>query len=160
MSNFDNPSMEGMAPEPVSLPESEPQVAQKAGRIARALSRLQRNNESSGVPVQYPVAPRHHEVLGYNEQGNELGLDYLNHLFPDETFSTLSSEGSSAVVYEDENSRVYKVMRDYTPYSYYEDEMAGLTLLHNEGLAPKPIIFIDAAEQFRLEREEGYAKHY
>ena len=103
-----------------------------------------------------PSIPR----LGYGEAGLDASGKYLSTMFPNEDLTLFSNEGSSAILYEDGKNRVYKVSRQAGYYSYQKDEMAALTLLHNEGIAPKPYALIEPAEKFRGDLYRSPKKYF
>lgn len=82
--------------------------------------------------------------MGYDSRAIGAAEGYLCRLLPTAQIEYLD-KGSSAVIFEDKRAPVvYKVMREAGYYSYVEDEMAALHLLHKEGLAPEPYVLIDA----------------
>jgi hypothetical protein len=89
-------------------------------------------------------------TLGYDEGADQAALDYASRIFPEATLRILG-KGSSAIILEDNQGYVFKVIRDAGHYSYCEDEMATITRLHQLGLAPAPILLVDAARRFRTE---------
>jgi hypothetical protein len=87
--------------------------------------------------------------LGPGEKGVPRAIDYAEKIFPGKQFDLLSSKGSQAVVLES-GDKVFKVMRDGTNYSSFENEVGALQTLASEGLAPKLHLMVDAGKDFRL----------
>lgn len=139
-----------------SVTLEEQMQAQKGMRLGRLLGHFRRDDLKEDV-VGYPPISREDakKYWAGNSQENIDGMhSYTQALLPNEEISLLSTEGSSAMVFQDKNDRAYKVMRDANHYTYYESEMRSLTLLHSEGLAPKPLLFIDARQDERRDPEE------
>ena len=118
--------------------------------IGRATLSTSLANHYRTLPPEYSYSP---EDIGWEPESLDRALGYAASLFPGRELRLLSNEGSSAVVLEDDEAHVFKVMRDAHRYSYYEDEMGALTLLSDLGLAPRPFVLVDAALEFRTEQE-------
>ncbi len=89
--------------------------------------------------------------LGRGADPGEEALRYVSEIFPDSRLSVLSTEGVSAVVLQDDEGRAYKVHKTPDMYSNVEEEVAILSMLSAEGLAPKPLLLVDAALQYRTD---------
>jgi hypothetical protein len=75
--------------------------------------------------------------------------EYLGSIVPGIEVEPLSKDGSTAIVMQD-GPLAYKVFRDPTrSYGRIENEMAALTVLHKEGITPKPVVLLDAAKDRR-----------
>jgi hypothetical protein len=83
---------------------------------------------------------------------------YAAKLFPDSTFSYLGA-GRHGVVMADETGKAFKFYRTALEYSRSEKDAGAQQLLAQYGLAPKVHLFVDAGEQYRLDRKShGYTK--
>lgn len=100
--------------------------------------------------VRQAAEARRDSIIGWEEEGVVAASEYLRTLFPGKQFELISDEGSSAVVFGDENF-AYKVMRTPDSYSYFEGEVATMQRLHRLGLAPEPVALIDAAREQQRE---------
>lgn len=95
---------------------------------------------------QYPIVEgRPRDNLYNSAEAYQQVIDYAQKLFPDRSFELLSDEGSSAFILEDGAGLAYKVYRRASNYPYVEKEMAAMTLLADNDLAPKPYLLVDAA---------------
>lgn len=97
------------------------------------------------------TAKRGIELNGSLDQA-EQATAYAQSLFPESTFSYLGA-GRHGVVLADETGKAYKVCRSALEYSRSEKEAGALQLLHEAGLAPKLHLFVDAGEEYRLDRK-------
>jgi hypothetical protein len=79
-------------------------------------------------------------------------IDYASSVFPGSNFTFLAG-GRYGVVLADETGKAYKVYRDALHYSRYEKEAGALQMLSDAGLAPKLHLFVDAGEEYRLDRK-------
>jgi hypothetical protein len=128
-------------PETIPLPD---QLTTKSGKQPRMEAVINRR--------AYPqTGYKEYYSIGTGPEAASQALAYASDIFPQADLSVLSTEGSSAVILEDQQY-AYKVMRDAHNYTYTESEMANLQLLHREGLAPRPYVLIDAALDERTER--------
>ena len=99
-------------------------------------------------PVSYTSSESN---LGYDNDAVPRAAQYVSSLFPGEELSLLLPEGSSAVVFRDQASRVYKVYRRSSYYDYIEEEAAKLEMLSQWGLAPQLYALVDAAQVYRAQ---------
>lgn len=122
----------------------------------------------TNVPARhqvYPTAPvpGHHlgreGGYGHGEEAIREALAYAGTIFPDANLRLLSDEGSSAVVLEDDQGNIFKVYRNAHSYSYVENEMATLTRLSELGVAPKPYLLVDAAQERCTDEPEEYQRN-
>jgi hypothetical protein len=77
---------------------------------------------------------------------------YARTVFPESNFTSLGN-GRYGIVLADETGKAYKVYRDALHYSRYEKEAGALRMLSDVGLAPRLHLFVDAGEQYRLDRK-------
>lgn len=123
----------------------QPAFVQRGHRLGRLFGRL-REAENNTDTEYYSDIPREQvkaERIPVTPETVASMQDYLMQLFPGEVISLLSTEASSAMVFQDQNDRVYKAMRSNAHYTYDEKEMSALALLNKEGIAPKPLLFVD-----------------
>jgi hypothetical protein len=102
------------------------------------------------IPYEGP-AKRGPDIGNTPAQAQE-AISYAEAVFPGSTFSFLDS-GRYGIVLADDMGRAYKVYRSAVNYSRYEKEAGALQLLSNAGLAPKLHLFVDAGEEYRLDRK-------
>lgn len=121
----------------------------------------QREHEVSMLPPydnpkyrkRYGNSGRRESIIGWRDEGVRGALQYLSEMFPSKEFELISDDGSSAVVFGDENF-AYKVMRTTDDYSYYEKEIAAMQKMHEQGIAPRPVALIDADRRFQRENPD------
>ncbi len=105
----------------------------------------------------YPRDPEHGMGLeeadmpecGNPEHNARIAQAHVMRALPGTRAVLLSDEGATATVLRDAD-RVYKVFRcQPEDYSDVESEMVNLTVLSKEGVAPRPVVLIDASPDTR-----------
>lgn len=101
------------------------------------------------VRANHAIPPTYREDLG---DKTAIARAYLELLLPGVETSLLSDVGNTAIVLHD-NNRAYKIFRAQPRiYSDIESEIATLTALHQEGIAPRPVALIDAGLKYRQDQ--------
>jgi hypothetical protein len=104
----------------------------------------------AGAKPYEGTAKRGLEINGRDQE--EAATEYLSSLFPDSEFTFLG-DGRYGVVMADQDGKAYKVYRSALSYSRSEKEAGSLKLLSDAGLAPKLHLFVDAGQEYRLDRK-------
>jgi hypothetical protein len=153
------------------LPDTEREVSEKGARGLGHTGLSGSEREDSLVPSfdvrVVGIEPAHYAPAGArpyegtakkgreihdSPDQTELTSEYLGALFPESHFSYLGA-GRYGIVMADETGKAFKVYRSALSYSRYEKEAGALRLLSDAGLAPKLHLFVDAAEEYRLDQK-------
>lgn len=136
----------------VSLFKRSPEVPMPEG--LRTASGRNPRLEATNPRLELPIKQRgQYYEFPTGEAGVPEALAIAKGTFPDQDFNVLSTKGSSATIFE-AGDKAYKVFRSANRYSYIENEIGAMQTLHEEGLAPKPYLLVDAARAERSERSK------
>lgn len=95
------------------------------------------------------------DIIQYQDDPEEgrKAAEYARGIFPSSEFTYLGG-GRYGVVLADETGKAFKVYRSASvAYSRYEKEAGALQALSNAGITPKLHLFVDAGNEYRLDRK-------